>query len=114
MIFPFFKRAPKYKRFNYEPRYYDPIKEEINNRTEQIKRELKKDNRANAQYRDNISQAFKRRYKKDTRVSGMQFLLIILFMGTFVGYYFYGSAVLWVFVVLFPVYIFIRTRRFFE
>ena len=36
MKFPSLSRIPKNKRFNFEPRYYDPIKEDIQNRTERI------------------------------------------------------------------------------
>ena len=41
MKLPSLVRVPKYKRFNFEPRHYDPVKEEIKNRTERIKSELK-------------------------------------------------------------------------
>ena len=114
MIFPFFKRGPRHKRFNYEPRYYDSVKEEINIRTQQIKRELNQNADEQSSYRENISAAFTRRAKKDKRVSGMQGVIIALFVGTFIGYYYYGNAALWAFVILFPVYIFIRSRKIFR
>lgn len=38
-MFSFFKR-PKARQFEYAPRLYDPIKEEIKERTERIKREM--------------------------------------------------------------------------
>ena len=114
MIFPFFKRVPRHKKFNYEPRYYDSVKEEINIRTQQLKRELDKGSDEQNLYKENISAAFSRRARKDKRVSGMQAVIIALFVGTFIGYYFYGNLALWVFVILFPVYIFIRSRKFFR
>ncbi len=114
MIFPFFKRVSGHKRFKYEPRYYDSVKEEINIRTEQIKRELNKDTESNSLYKENISSAFTRRSRKNSRVSGMQAVIIALFVGTFVGYFIYGNVALWTFLVLFPVYIFIRTRKYFS
>lgn len=114
MIFPFFKRVPRHKNFHYEPRYYDPVKEELNIRTEKVKRELSKESSEEFLYRENISQAFSRRQKKDRRASGMQMALVAIFLATFVGYYYYGNAALWAFVIIFPVYIFIRSRRFFS
>ncbi len=37
MRFPSLFRLPKYQRFHIQPRYYDPVKEEIKERTERIK-----------------------------------------------------------------------------
>jgi len=35
-----FMKIPRHKRFEYTPRYWDPVKEEREDRTRQIKREL--------------------------------------------------------------------------
>ncbi|EOZ92290.1 hypothetical protein A33Q_4383 [Indibacter alkaliphilus LW1] len=43
MKFPSIFRTAKPMRFDIKPRYYDPVKEEINHRTEKIKRELQAD-----------------------------------------------------------------------
>ena len=40
MKFPSLIRLPRNRRFAIEPRYYDPIKEEIEERTRRIKQEL--------------------------------------------------------------------------
>lgn len=40
MRFPSLFRLPRYQRFEIKPRYYDPVKEEIKERTERIKREM--------------------------------------------------------------------------
>ena len=40
MKLPSFVRLPGHKKFNITPRYYDPIKEEIVERTEMIRREM--------------------------------------------------------------------------
>ena len=115
MNFFFFKRVPRHKNFHYEPRYYDPVKEELQNRTEKIKRELNMGSQPElGHYRENISQAFTRRQRKDKRVSGMQVILIAIFLAAFIGYYFYGNAALYAFAILFPAYILIRTRSFFK
>lgn len=40
MIFRFFK-LPKHRTFSYKPRYYDPIKDEVNERKRIIENEMK-------------------------------------------------------------------------
>ncbi|PRY89178.1 hypothetical protein [Mongoliibacter ruber] len=43
MKFPSIFRTSKPMRFDIKPRYYDPVKEEIDQRTQKIKRELQAD-----------------------------------------------------------------------
>ncbi|SNS93845.1 hypothetical protein SAMN05421640_1699 [Ekhidna lutea] len=40
MRFPSLFRLPKHQQFRIKPRYYDPVKEEIKERTERIKEEI--------------------------------------------------------------------------
>ena len=40
MRFPSLFRTPRHQKFHIEPRYYDPIKEEIAERTERIRKEM--------------------------------------------------------------------------
>ncbi len=112
MKFPSLTRMPKYKRFNFEPRYYDPIKEDVKNRTERIRGQLVDENRQS--YRENIRNAFNRRERRETRSSMMQYLLIIIFLGTIVGWLYFGNIALYIFAVIFPLYIFLRTRNYFQ
>ena len=41
MRFPSLFRLPRHQQFRIEPRYYDPVKEEIRERTERLKDEVK-------------------------------------------------------------------------
>lgn len=109
MNFSFLKRVPKYKRFYYEPRYYDPVKEEIKIRTEKIRDEFSHEKEAN--YRSTISEGFARKRTKGGKASSMQLILIFLLLGAFLGYIFYGNIALWIFLILFAAYVFIRTRK---
>ena len=112
MKIPSISRIPKYKRFHFEPRYYDPIKEDIQNRTERIKGELKI---TSAQtHREHIKAAFTNRARREKTGDFMQLLLIVIMLGTFTGWLFYGNVALYVFLVLFPLYIYLRTRKFFQ
>jgi hypothetical protein len=112
MKFPSLSRIPKYKRFNFEPRYYDPIKEDIKNRTQRIKGEL---NVTSARsHRQHIKDAFAHREKRQKSSDFMQLLLIIILLGAFGGWIIYGNVALYVFLVVFPLYLFFRTRKFFQ
>ncbi|MCK5368206.1 MAG: hypothetical protein KAQ62_06620 [Cyclobacteriaceae bacterium] len=112
MKFPSLSRIPKYKRFNYEPRYYDPIKEDIQNRTERIKGELKIT--SSQSHREHIKKAFSNRAKREKSSDFMQLLLVIIMLGSFGGWLIYGNIVLYIAMVIFPLYIFFRTRKFFQ
>ena len=112
MKIPSLSRMPKYRKFNFEPRYYDPIKEDIQNRTERIKGELKITSRHTP--REHIKSAFSHRAKREKSSDFMQLLLIIILLGAFGGWLIYGNVVLYVFLVVFPLYIILRTRKFFQ
>ena len=112
MKFPSLSRMPRHKRFTFEPRYYDPIKEDIQNRTERIKGEIKQT--SSHAYREHIKSAYATRARREKSTNFMQLLLILILLGTFFGWIFYGNLVLYAFVVIFPIYIFLRTRKFFQ
>lgn len=109
MKIPSLFRMPGYKRFNFEPRYYDPVKEDIKNRMARIKTEQSEETIKT--YRRSIHEGFRKREKQDRMVDMMQWLLIILMLGTIVGWLYLGNMVLYVFLVLFPLYIWLRTRK---
>lgn len=112
MKIPSLSRIPKYKRFNFEPRYYDPIKEDIQNRTERIKGELKITSKQS--HREHIRNAFDQREKREKSSDFMQLVLIVIILLAVGGWLIYGNIALYVFLVVFPVYIFFRTRKFFQ
>lgn len=112
MKIPSLTRLPRNKKFQYEPRFYDPVKEDIKNRTEEIKKE--REHTRQNDYRKHLSEGFARRQRQDRKTSSMQLVLIALMMGAFVGYLFYGVEAFWAFVIIFPLYIFIRTRKIFR
>ena len=56
-----FGKRPKPRKFDYMPRFYDPIKEELDNRIGSYKSENKED-----QLKDRIKQGLRQRYNSDT------------------------------------------------
>ena len=112
MKFPSLTRIPSHKRFDFEPRYYDPVKEDIKNRTQRIRSEVSE--KENKEYRENIRKAFSRREKEGRKANLMQLLLMTIMVGTFVGWWYYGNVAFYAFLVLFPLYILLRTSKLFR
>lgn len=110
MKIPSLTRIPNYKRFNITPRYYDPVKEDIEQRTERIKIEMQHERSAG--HKTDFKGAFSRNEGKDRQANIIQASLIVLMVGLFVGYYFYGNNVFYIFLILFPAYIFYRWKAY--
>lgn len=116
MKFPSLVKLPKYNKFNFVPRHYDPVKEEIEMRTSKIKHEMEareaagKD--AHAEFRAEMEQVFKRRAAQDRGSNIMQIVFILLFFSVFVGYLFYGNNVVYGALILIPLYILYRRKTF--
>ena len=114
MKLPSLLKIPNYKKFNFEPRYYDPIKEEINMKTENMRRELESqkslDKEAAAKFRYEFQETLKRKATEDRNSNILQVLFILLFFSIFVGYLFFGNNVLYITFILIPAYIIYRSR----
>ncbi|UZR95718.1 hypothetical protein [Chondrinema litorale] len=70
MKLPTLSRLPKYKRFSFEPRYYDPVKEEIRAKERAAQSLLKGANNENvdvADIKNRISGSFKRKTSDSKR-----------------------------------------------
>ena len=55
MKLPSFIKLPGHKKFTITPRYYDPIKEEIMERTEAIKRKMSREEKVESEIDDILS-----------------------------------------------------------
>ncbi|MFC2125799.1 hypothetical protein ACFLU5_13405 [Bacteroidota bacterium] len=109
MKIPSLTKIPGHRRFNFEPRYYDPVKEDISERTKRINAELKKE--SSGDYRHNISEAFRHRAYTNRKEGVTQWMFIVFFAAIFVGYLYYGNIIFYAFLALIPLYIFIKLRR---
>ena len=108
MKLPSLTRLTKNKRFNFEPRYYDPIKEEIEERTSMIRKEI---GDSDEYFREHISSAFRRRARTEKTSGILQFILIISFVIIFFGYIYFGNQVFYLFLILIPLYIWMKRRN---
>ncbi len=84
-----FFRLPKHKQFNYQPLYYNPEKEEKEERKKRIEHELGIKREPSDSYRSTIRRGSMRSYfhknEKARKQSNIRLVLIILFL-FFVAY----------------------------
>lgn len=127
MKFPsLFGRTPKHQRFAYTPRYYDPKKEEMQEREARIRKELEKERGENgstaatadidAGYRTRMKGSFQaaRKRSKDTgagttvmiRLAALLFVTLLL-----IAFLQWGTVVFYSLFLVFPVWIWLRFFR---
>ena len=123
MKFPSLFKVPSHQRFNYMPRYYDEIKEDIDNRTKRIRRELELEGllkreedsgSLNEQYQSRITGSFsKRAYYKSTRNRSaiLQFIIFVVLISLAGGYLYFGSDILYAALLIFPAYLYFRLKK---
>lgn len=110
MKFPSLTKIPRYQRFNIEPRYYDPVKEDIERRTSLIESELKAN--ASNDYKTSIAGSFsQQRNKESANASLLQVFIVIFLLGTVFGFIFYGNNVFYGYILLIPVYFYYKRRK---
>src|SRR5690554_5824267 len=112
MKIPSIARIPKHQKFNYAPRFYDPIKEDIAQRREIIKRGL--DKNLPLDHQSAIQNAFSRRRTANKKANLTQLLMIILLLATFFGYIYYGNLVLYLALAFVSVYLLVRKKKIFR
>lgn len=110
MKFPSIFRTAQPMRFDIKPRYYDPVKEEIQQRTAQIKRELQADgtlpiededeDNLRSNYGASLRGAFssgsplKGRSSTSLHSAGLiRLVIFVLLIGGMFGYIYYGPEI---------------------
>lgn len=114
-----FTKAPQHQRFNYAPRYYDPIKEELEERESRIKQELARERGEQldeSKHRSRIAGSFhaaRKRSKGGPGTSATMIRLgIILFMVVFfIAYLEFGRPVLYSLFAVVPIYFYFRFKN---
>ena len=97
MKLPSIIKIPSYQRFHYEPRHYDPIKEDIDERRKRIRSSMDAE-RGSTSYsaRTRLEGAFRRRKAAEDN-SGFIRLIIgaVLFAGV-IGYLYFGNIAIYI------------------
>lgn len=117
MKFPSIFRTPSHQRFHFEPRYYDPVKEDLDQRQSRIKKELESGQVVDEEYKSYIKGNFTGKlYKRRTGKSSsgiLQFFLMAILFGGIFGYIYFGEIVLYYLLPFVALFIYLRIRRIF-
>lgn len=117
MRLPTLTRLPKYKRFSFEPRYYDPVKEDIEQRTSRVKQEIRQLAADDTQrsWQSSIAGSFASKRANDTKNANILQMVILIFLITFIGgYLLYGNDIFYIFLLIVPAYVYIKRKKFFK
>ena len=108
MKLPSFIKLPDHKKFTIAPRYYDPIKEEIMERTEIIKRKMSGEENFEVKAH---KITFDRRASPGPNTSGLQILIALILGSSFLGWLNYGNSILYLLWLILPVYLFLKFKK---
>ena len=115
MRFPSIIKIPQHQRFNIQPRYYDPVKEDLEQRVSRIKKELKDEDSIEGDVSPQLRGAFKGRfYERRATASNttlLQFFIIATLAGGIFGYIYFGEVTLYFLMLIVALYIYLRVRR---
>ena len=112
MKIPSLTKLPNHRRFHIEPRYYDPVKEDIAARTSRVEQEIRQVSSPAAQHRRSLEAGFGRTAQQRSRsASGLQFVIMLILFTVIFGYIYYGNVVFYGLILTAPIYFLLRLRR---
>ncbi|UII34965.1 hypothetical protein LVD17_14225 [Fulvivirga ulvae] len=116
MKIPSFFKTPRNQKFNIAPRYYDPVKEEIEQRTSRIKKELMLENGEDVSdenfYNSRIVGSFRHGRSKTKSTAGLtQAIIIMLLVGGGAGYLYFGNLALYIFLLVSSVLLYLKVKH---
>jgi Flp pilus assembly protein TadB len=109
MKLPSLLRLPKNRQYSYRPRYYDPIKEELAAKERKFREQNEREGRKDL--RESIAEAYKRRSRLDRKSDMRQIVFILAFVVITFGYIYIGSNILYILLILVPLYVWVRIRK---
>jgi hypothetical protein len=110
-----FLRTPKPQRFSISPRYYDPVKEELKERTQRIKAELNREMETDDNYAPNSRIRGSFRERRPTGVNRhsnvLQSVILLLLVALVLGYLEFGNYALYLSLLIVPIYFYFRFKQ---
>lgn len=118
-----FTKSPKYHRFEYKPRYFDPKKEEHEEREARIRAEIAKENgevheqSTPYDHRARMKGAFQSARKRapkssdEPNIALIRLGILLLITLLLVGFFQWGGKVVYALFLVFPVWIYLRFFR---
>ncbi len=89
MRFPSFIRLPRHQKFNYDPRYYDPVKEDLDRRISLAKKQTSDD--TNDSNRERISAQWRRTERNSQKASVRQLIIVAFLISSVLAYFYFGN-----------------------
>lgn len=111
MKIPSLTRIPNYRKFSFEPRYYDPIKEDIEVRTSRIKQELRQHAGTSFDHSSGIHGAFARRESDNRSSNLLQVIIMVVLFAFFFGYLYFGNSIFYILLLAVPIYVYFRFKQ---
>lgn len=110
-----FFKIPSNQKFNYDPRYYDPIREELAERESRIKSELKAEaierERIASRLRGSFRSSFTYESQTNKNAGLLRIIIISLLTGGIWAYWEFGSQATYFLLILLPVYFFLKRAK---
>lgn len=113
-----FTKTPNYKRFNYNPRFYDAQEEERKEREERIRNELKLagQDEETAKYRSRIAGSFKAAKKTAGRMGNpsanlLRIIILIFLTIWLIAYITYGPVTFYALLLFVPFYFYLKFKK---
>lgn len=116
MKFPSIIRLPKHRTFNFSNRYFDPIKDELDERTERIKREIAVEQKSGTDTGESFraSIKFERKQASVRSASTLQLIIAAALACICFGWLYYGNDIFYAGFIIFPIYIYYRFKNKFK
>ena len=112
MKFPSIFKLPRHQRFHMEPRYYDPVKEELQERERRIIAEINAQKKAGTYMPGSrISGSFSRNAAQKDESGLMRFVIATLLFGGAVGYLYFGILAIYAAFGLGMMYFFVKRLK---
>ena len=113
MKIPSITKLPKYKRFEFQPRYYDPVKEMIDQKMKDAQMEL--DTEQTEEY-EGYAKRIKAGFRKKSQIEKQktdfsQSFFVLCFSSFFILYFYYGNLAFWLLAIMFPLYLWLKLRN---
>lgn len=108
MRFPSLFRLPRYQQFEIKPRYYDPVKEFVEERKSLI--EKGKSDKI-TDYSSSRIRFERRKSSEGINTSLLQLVIALVLAGMIVGWLYLGNDMLYVTLGLIPLYFYLRFRK---
>ena len=111
MKLPSIINIPAYLRFKYEPRFYDPVKEDIDGRRTRIKRQIDGEKRRGTySSATRIEGSFTRRTPYEGKSSFLRLTIAAILFSGVVGFLYFGNIALYITLAI--VFGYIVSRKF--